>query len=103
MAAGLLTTVPDLLLLTERVNCGENVAVTLRDSFTFTVQVSWLPLHDPPQPTKAEPDAGLAVRITTAPALYPAEHLFPQLIWRSEEETLPLPVFETMIAGTTTF
>lgn len=46
-----------------------NVAVTVAFAFMVTVQAS-VPEQAPDQPVKVEPFVGLAVRVTTVPALY---------------------------------
>lgn len=43
-----------------------NVAVTFCPAFIATVQVP-VPLHDPPQPAKLEPEAAEAVSVTLVP------------------------------------
>ena len=51
-------------------NYGPNVAVTLRSPVMFTVQVlTRMPEQAPSQRTKTDPNAGLAVRVTTVPLL----------------------------------
>jgi hypothetical protein len=47
---------------------------------------------DPPQPEKAQPDAGVAVRVRLVPELYEAEHVVPQLIPVGELVTVPEPL-----------
>ena len=46
----------------------------------------------PLQPAKVEPDAGVAVRVTTVPLLKFAEQVLPQLMPAGELVTVPLPV-----------
>ena len=46
----------------------------------------------PLQPAKVEPDAGVAVRVTTVPLLKLAEQALPQLMPAGELVTVPLPV-----------
>jgi hypothetical protein len=52
----------------------------------------------PLQPVKAEPAAGVAVNVTTVPALNDAEHVAPQVIPAGELVTdpEPEPVFVTV-------
>ena len=47
-----------------------------------------VPLH----PAKVDPDAGVAVKATTAPLLKLAEQVVPQLMPAGELVTVPLPV-----------
>jgi hypothetical protein len=71
-----------------------NVAVTLADAVTETVQVLPVPPHDAPdQPTNSEPALTAAVSVTLVPWSKLAPH------WPEEqeiplgcEETEPLPV-----------
>src|SRR5438552_17784388 len=74
--------------------CGLKVAVTDRDAFMVTVQVVLATVSQPLQPAKVEPAAACAVRVTTVPVEYDAEHVAPQLIRGgvSEEVTVPWPV-----------
>src|SRR5207253_8263682 len=57
-------------------------------------QVVLATVSQPLQPVKVEPAAACAVRVTTVPVEYDAEHVVPQLIWGgvSEEVTVPWPV-----------
>src|SRR5207244_12772617 len=74
--------------------CGLKVAVTDRDAFMVTVQVVLETVSQLLHPAKVEPAAACAVRVTTVPVEYDAEHVVPQLIWGgvSEEVTVPWPV-----------
>jgi hypothetical protein len=68
------------------------VAVTDCAADIVTVQVGTDPVQAPPQPTKEEPDAGVAVRVTSVPLLKLAEQAVPQLTPAGVELTVPLPV-----------
>jgi len=76
----------------------EKVAVTSLAVFMATVQEVKEPLHAPPQPEKIEPEAGVAVRVTSVPRVTTALHVGPQLIKLGNEltEPLPLPVLLTV-------
>ena len=51
-------------------NYGPNVAVTLRFDVMVTVQeLTSMPEQAPPQLTKTDPNAGVAVRVTSVPLL----------------------------------
>ena len=99
--AGSLVTVPVPLPPFETVSVrGEggavNVAVTAW--FTLIVRVhAPVPVQSPDQPTKVCPATGVAVRMTTVPALKLAEHVVPQSIPGGVLVTapLPLPALET--------
>ena len=56
-----------------------NVAVTERAAVIDTVHVP-VPVHAPLQPANVEPDAGVALKVTTVPLLKEAEQVLPQLI-----------------------
>lgn len=69
-----------------------NVAVTLVEPFTVTVQVVAVPLQAPPQPVNFAPFAGVALSVTDAPAVSVALHVtapLPQLM--PPPLTLPEP------------
>jgi hypothetical protein len=56
-----------------------------------TVQVGIkMPEQAPPQLTKTDPNAGVAVRVTAVPLLYGAEQAVPQLMPGGFEVTVPL-------------
>lgn len=57
----------------------------------MTVQAP-VPVHAPPQPVKAEPEAGVAARLITDPAGKLAEHVAPQLTPAGELLIAPVPV-----------
>src|SRR5207253_1418283 len=91
--AGALVTVPDPVpaSLTVRAKVGVKVAVTAVAAETVTTHVP-APLHPPPlQPVKAEPAAGLAVRVTAVPLAKLAEQIAPQLIPAGLLATVPAP------------
>jgi hypothetical protein len=67
-----------------------NVAVTLRAALIVTVQLP-VPEHAPLHPPKLEPEAGVAVNVTTVPEGKLSEQSVPQLIPAGEDETVPLP------------
>ena len=68
------------------------VAVTVVAAVSVTVHVA-VPEHPPPlQPVKAEPAAGLAVRVTALPLVKLAEQLVPQLIPAGALVTVPEPL-----------
>ncbi|MGC2697770.1 MAG: hypothetical protein WA738_18440 [Candidatus Angelobacter sp.] len=69
------------------------VAVTCSLELSVTVHLRSLPLHPPPvQPTKDEPDAGVAVKVTWVPVSKEALHVCPQLIPDGLLATEPFPV-----------
>ena len=90
--AGALVTVPlpAPLGLTVSVKVGTKVAVTTWAAFIVTVQEP-LPLQAPLQPMRAEPTAGVAVRVTAVPLANEAEHVAPQEIPAGALVTVPLP------------
>lgn len=51
-----------------------------------------VPEQAPPQPVNADPDAGLAPRLTEVPAANVVEHVVPQLIPAGALVMVPLPV-----------
>ena len=72
MPLGLDVTVPDPApaSVTPRVaNCcgSSNVAVQLLAASIVTLVAAAVPLQAPPQPVKVDPEAGVAVSVTTAP------------------------------------
>ena len=74
------------------------VAVTLWAAVIVTAQVP-APEQPPPlQPAKVEPAAGVAVKVTEAPAVKEAEQVAPQEMPAGLLATVPLPVpdFETV-------
>src|SRR5207247_46702 len=79
--------------ITERVGRGApKRANTVVLAVRVTVQVL-VPEHPPPlQPSKVEPVAGVAVRVTGVPLSKDAEQVAPQLIPAGFEVTVPLPV-----------
>lgn len=69
-----------------------NVAVTLLAAAIVTVHVP-VPLQPARlQPLKVDPAAGVAVRVTEAPAVNAAAQVGPQLIPAGDEVTVPVPV-----------
>lgn len=72
---------------------GAKFAVTwfeaVAGSLTVKVQVSAVPVHGPLHPVNFIPASGVAVRVTFVPAVTPAEHVEPQLMTPSDEETKP--------------
>ena len=93
MPPTLAVTVPDPLLLTDSVYwIWVNVAATVLDAASVTVQVA-VPLQPPPfQPVKAWPDAGVAVSVTAVPAANAALHAVPQSMPAGADRTLPEPL-----------
>jgi len=65
-------------------------AVTLRAWAILTLQVP-VPEHDPLQPSKVEPLAGVAVRVILVPDAKLLLHVLPQLIPEGLLVTVPLP------------
>jgi hypothetical protein len=96
--AGLDVTVPLPLLATcsaKYCTVGEKLAPTVTPAApSVIVQVLALPEHDPLQPVKTKPDAGVAVSVTAVPLanemLQPLDPL-PQLIPAGFEVTVPPP------------
>jgi hypothetical protein len=68
-----------------------NVAVTDVAAFMVTEQLP-VPLHAPLQLTNVDVPFGVAVSVTTVPALKAAEHVAPQLIPAGLDVTVPPPV-----------
>jgi len=66
------------------------VAATERAPDIVTTQAA-VPVHAPLQPAKTLPVAGVAVRVTTAPAAKLALQVVPQLTPAGDEVTVPLP------------
>jgi len=64
------------------------------------VQVASVPVQAPAQPTKVEPSAAVAVRVTAVPGSKPALHVCPQLTPGGLLLTLPLPVPVRVTAST---
>ena len=96
MPGGLLVTapLPAPNLTTVKVYCGINsvkVAVTSRSAVMVTVHVP-VPVHAPLQPSKKDPGNGVAVRVTEAALLNPAEQIEPQLMPAGLLLTVPLPL-----------
>ena len=74
-----------------------NVAVQDMAAFIVTVPVVQpVPL----QPAKVEPEAGVAVKVTTVPLLKFAEQMLPQLMPAGELVTVPLPVPVSIMEST---
>jgi hypothetical protein len=69
-----------------------NVAVTCWLTLRVASQVGALPLQAPPQPTKDEFAAAVAVSVTWVPGSKSALHVVPQLIPVGLLVTLPWPV-----------
>lgn len=72
-----------------------NVAVTLVAAFIVTVQVPETGHPPPDHPAKVDPLAGVAVSVTTVPALKPVlapVQAGPQLMPLGDDVTVPLPV-----------
>jgi hypothetical protein len=76
------------------------VAVTCSLALSFTVQVASVPVQPPAHPTKVEPSAAAAVRVTAVPWSKLALHVCPQLIPDGLLLTLPLPVPLRVTAST---
>jgi len=68
---------------------------------TVTVQVVLPPLQPPPfQPSKADPEAALAVKVTVAPVAKLAVQVLPQVRPAGSLVTVPLPApFFEMVTG----
>ena len=67
------------------------MALTEVAAFMVTLQAP-VPLQAPLQPVKVEPEAGVAVRLTTVPLAKFAEQVAPQEIPAGELVTVPVPV-----------
>jgi hypothetical protein len=67
------------------------LAVTDESTDIVTEHVVLVPLHEPDQPENEEPEAGVAVRLKTAPVVVDVEQVDPQLMELSEEVTVPEP------------
>jgi hypothetical protein len=99
MPAGALVTVPAPVpaFCTVRVRwvggaVEANVAVTVLLVETVSLQAPTVPESQPLQPTKVEPGAGVAERLTPAPFPNGAAQVGPQLIPAGELVTVPAPV-----------
>ncbi len=94
MPAGLLVTVPEPvpLFVTDTVTgVAVNDAVTEVAALMVTAQLP-VPEQAPPQPAKAEPAAGEAVRVTAVPGVKDCEQVAPQLMPAGALLTVPEPV-----------
>src|SRR5207245_6842887 len=92
--AGLLVTVPAPVpaLATLSGSVAAKVAVTVVAAESVIVHVP-VPEQPPPlQPVKAEPAAGLALRVTTVPLAKLAEQVAPQVMPAGPLVTVPAPV-----------
>jgi hypothetical protein len=103
--AGLLETVPTPVPAKRTFKTGgawalSKVAVTCSLALSFTVQVASVPVQPPAHPTKVEPSAAAAVRVTAVPGPKLALHVCPQLIPDGLLLTLPLPVPLRLTAST---
>jgi len=78
-------------LVTCNVGSRLKVADTVCVEFMVTTHAT-VPEHAPPHPPNVEPTAGVAVIVTMAPLLKPAEQVLPQLMDPSSLLTVPLPV-----------
>jgi hypothetical protein len=76
------------------------VAVTCSLALSFTVQVASVPVQPPAQPTKVDPSAAAAVRVTAVPGSKLAVHVCPQSTPDGLLLTLPLPVPLRVTAST---
>jgi hypothetical protein len=100
MPAGRLVTVPApvpaRLIANVRVTAAAvlKVAVQLCAAFMATVAIAPEPAHEPDQPAKVEPLAGLAVNTTEVPSLNEAVQLEPQATPPGALVTVPVPVPE---------
>src|SRR5262245_23485840 len=88
---------PEPSRVTERVNCvPPEVTPKRANTVVFAVRVRVqvpVPVQPPPvQPSKMEPVAGVAVRVTGVPLSKDAEQVVPQLIPGGLEVTAPMPV-----------
>src|SRR2546425_8145241 len=103
MPDGALVTVPEPVpaAVTVSANVGAKVAVTVVAAESVIVHVP-VPEQPPPlQPVKAEPAAGLALRVTTVPLAKLAEQVAPHVIPAGLLVTVPAPVpaLETVSAN----
>ena len=74
-----------------KVNNGAKTALTVL--FLLMVRMQELvPVHSPDQPVKADPIAGVAVKVTEAPLTNEKEHIVPQSIPDGVDVTVPEPV-----------
>jgi hypothetical protein len=69
----------------------KNPAVTDLAAFMVTVQVVPETASHPLHPVNVDPSRGVAVRVTSVPAGYVAEQVYPQLIPAGLDVTRPLP------------
>src|SRR5580704_827326 len=95
MPAGELVTVPLPVTLTERVWLCANVAVTASAAFIVTTQLP-VPLQAPLQPLKAQPAAGVGVKVTCVPPVKTWLQVDGQLTPEGLLDTVPLPVTLTV-------
>jgi len=102
LPASVPVTVPDPPRPIDKVNCGAKVAVVVICSLMVTAQVRLVPVQAPVQPVKALPEAGLALRVTTALSGTVAAQTLPQLSLGLALLTLPLPTLVMVIEGTPT-
>lgn len=91
MPAGVELTVPVPLLLTVSVCFGAKTAFTVFAALSVTEQVRAAPVQAPVQPMKAELEAGVAVRVTTALPANWAEQVDPQAMPAGDDTTVPEP------------
>jgi hypothetical protein len=80
--------VPALLTLSTGL---KNPAVIDLAPFMVTVQVVPETASHPLHPVNVDPSRGVAVRVTTVPGAYVAEHVYPQLMPAGLDDTRPLP------------
>ncbi len=102
---GLLVTVPVPVPAKRTFRTGapwelSKVAVTCLLALSGTVQVASVPLHPPAHPTKDEPAAAVAVKVTSVPGSKLALHVCPQLMPDGLLLTLPVPVPLRVTAST---
>ncbi len=70
-----------------------NVKMALGDEAEFIVKTHVpVPKHTPSNQIKVEPASGVAVSVTTFPALYVAAQVAPQFIPPASLVTVPVPV-----------
>jgi len=91
--AGAEVTKPVPSPVTETVSSGLNTKFALTDlaASMVTTQVGDVPLHAPDQFEKSENALGVAVSVTTVPALYPSSQSAGQDIPDGLDVTVPLP------------